>query len=153
MKQILLTLKVAMTTALLALPLSAIGNTLNKVFDINIENVYNMYIDASASINGELTFCFQTSDKLIKTNLQGEVIERTNNPYRYFTVLNGDTLILKGHAVIDINGETVVDYYGIRGSYQYIAASSAGIFVFQNVGNGSSVQDFLNGKRLFLPPI
>lgn len=152
MKQILLTLKAAMTTSLLALPLSAIGNTLNKVFDINIENVYNMYIDASASINGELTFCFQTSDKLIKTNLQGEVIERTNNPYRYFTVLNGDTLILKGHAVIDINGDTIVDYYGIRGSYQFIAASSSGIFVFQNVnvnGATSSVHDFLSHKIIF----
>ena len=152
MKQILLTLKVAMTTALLALPLSAIGNTV-KVFDINIENVYNMYIDASASINGELTFCFQTSDKLIKTNLQGEVNEQTNNPYRYFTVLNGDTLILKGHAVIDINGDTIVDYYGIRGSYQFIAASSSGIFVFQNVnvnGATSSVQNFLSRNSVFV---
>lgn len=145
MRNLLHTQRIAMTLLSLALPLLAVGNTV-KVFDLAIDNVYNIYIDTTDS---EVSFCFQTSDKLIKTNPQGEVIERTNNPYRYFTVLNGDTLILKGHAVIDINGETVVDYYGIRGSYQYIAASSAGIFVFQNVGNGSSVQDFLNGKRLF----
>ena len=145
MRNMLHTLRIAMTIASFMLPLFAVGNTV-KVFDLDIDNVYNIYID---DIDGNVTFCFQTSDKLIKTNPQGEIIETTGNPYRYFTVLNGDTLILKGHAVIDINGETIVDYYGIKGSYQYIAASQAGIFVFQNVGNGSSVQDFLGGKRIF----
>ena len=151
MKPCLLKLKVVMTTLLLALPLLAIGNTV-KVFDLNIDNVYNMYIDSPDSANGELIFCFQTSDKLIKTNLQGEVIEITDNPYRYFTVLNGDTLILKDHTVFDTNGDTIVDYYGIRGSYQFIAASSSGIFVFQNVnvnGASSSVHDFLSQKIIF----
>ena len=149
MKQILLTLKAAMTTALLALPLLAVGNTV-KVFDLDIDNVYNIYIDDA---DGVVTFCFQTSDKLIKTNPQGEIIETTGNPYRYFTVLNGDTLILKDHSVIDVNGNTIVDYYGIRGSYQYIAASQAGIFVFQNVnvnGVSSSVQNFMGGNMVFI---
>ena len=101
MKRILLTLKVAITTVLLALPMMAIGETPVKVFDLGIDNVYNIYIDSPVSSDGEPTFCFQTSDKLIKTDSQGKIIAETANPYRYFTVFNGDTLILKGYYVIN----------------------------------------------------
>lgn len=151
MKQFSLNLKVAMTTALLALPVMVIGGNPIKVFDFGIDNVYNIYIDPPVSSDGEPTFCFQTSDKLIKTDPQGKIIAETANPYRYFTVLNGDTLILKGYAVINTKGDTVAHAYGINGSYQYLAVSSSGIYVFQNMKYGtSSVMDFLSNNRRFM---
>lgn len=151
MKRILLTLKVAITTVLLALPMMAIGETPVKVFDLGIDNVYNIYIDSPVSSDGEPTFCFQTSDKLIKTDSQGKIIAETANPYRYFTVFNGDTLILKGYNVINAKGDTVAHAYGINGSYQYLAVSSSGVYVFQYMKYGTSnVMDFLSNDIRFM---
>lgn len=148
-------LKVATTIALLTFPLLAMGGDPIKVFGLNIDNVYNMYIDDPGSADGEVIFCFQTTNQLIKTNAKGQVVKTTPNPYQYFSVFGGDTLILNGHSVVNEEGNIVVDYPVINGSYEYITASSSGIYVFQNVytnrpvDTASSVQNFRTRTKVF----
>ena len=60
-----------------------------KVFELDSEdagNVYNMYIDSVGATDGKAVFCFQAStQKLIKTDSRGSVIEVTANPYANHT--------------------------------------------------------------------
>ena len=123
-----------------------------KIFDIDIDDeVYNIYIDSVGTASGNVEFCFQTkAGKLIKTDFNGNVIKTTDNPYKFFTILNGDTLILKGHAVVNISGDTIADYYKNGVLYNYIAASSSGIYVFI-AGRGTDVyvKNYLNYDKMF----
>ena len=155
MKHCIIYLKVTMTIALLIFPLLAMGEDPIKVFDLNIDNVYNLYIDNPGLADEEIIFCFQTTNQLIKTNAKGQVVETIINPYQYFSVYEGDTLILKGHSVINEEGNIVVDYPEINGSYEYITVSSSGIYVFQKVysnrpvNTASSVQNFRTRTKVF----
>jgi len=102
---------------LFAFVLSALNSTAQygwnavKVFDFDAEDkVYNMYIDSVGGADGDAVFCFQSdsTNRLIKTDLYGEIIQISDNPYRAFTVFNGDTLVSAADAVINIkSGDTV----------------------------------------------
>ena len=102
-----------------------------KVFDFDPkDDVYNMYIDSVGSSNGSAVFCFQTDStkKLIKTDFKGAVISETVNPYRYFSVQNGDTLIsIKGGVMNLTTGDTIfnlpTDFICLN-----ITSSSTGIY-------------------------
>lgn len=131
-----------------------------KVFDLDVDDarsVYSMYIDSVGTTDGEAIFCFQqflSTDafKLIKTDLSGNVIEVTDNPYPHFSVLNGDTLICRNNKVV-INassGDTIYThsvYYCLR-----IAASSSQAYVYienpYRNGRPSYVINCLNEKRI-----
>ena len=137
-------------------------DTLNavKVFDLDVDDarsVYSMYIDSVGTTDGEAIFCFQqflstNTLKLIKTDLSGNVIEVTDNPYPDFSVLNGDTLICRYNNVV-INassGDTIYKhyaYYCLR-----IAASSSQAYVYienpYRNGRPSYVINCLNEKRI-----
>lgn len=104
-----------------------------KVFDLRIDEIYNIYIDSLDSASGETVFCFQTTDgKLIKTDIEGKIISTINNPYLYYTLLDGDTLILKDGVVINEKGDTITKTIGLDSKYQctYIASSPLGIYVY-----------------------
>ncbi|MBO7049067.1 MAG: hypothetical protein J6W42_00440 [Bacteroidaceae bacterium] len=131
-----------------------------KVFDLDVDDarsVYSMYIDSVGTTDGEAIFCFQqflSTDtlKLIKTDLSGNVIEVTDNPYPDFSVLNGDTLICRNNKVV-INassGDTIYKhfaYYCLR-----IAASFSQAYVYienpYRNGRPSYVINCLNEKRI-----
>ena len=135
----------ALAVALLALPLWVDAN-ITKVFDLDIENVYNFFIDSTNTANKEVIFCFQTPDKIIKTDSSGAIISIDNNPYKYFTVQDGETLILQGHSIINAEGTAIADYYKSGAEYAFIAASSSGIYVFQKEKRRVSIINFLNNK-------
>lgn len=123
-----------------------------KFFEFNIDDeVYNIYIDSVGTASGNVEFCFQTkAGKLIKTDFNGNVIKTTDNPYKFFTILNGDTLILNGHAVVNVKGDTIADYIKNTANYKFIAASSSGIYVF--IGSRSMdvyVKNYLNYDKVF----
>lgn len=124
-----------------------------KVFDLDTDDfVYNIYIDSIETADGEPVFCFQTtySKKLIKTNSKGEVIDVTDNPYFYFTILNGDTL-LSGSVVKNTSGDTIAAFNQSRAHYGIIVASSLGIYVYvvSEVRNHyTHVVNYLNNKEI-----
>ena len=124
-----------------------------KVFDLNTDDfVYNMYIDSVGTPDGGPVFCFQTSysKKLIKTNSKGEVIEETDNPYVFYTILNGDTL-LSGSVVKNTRGETIAAFSQRYAAYTRIAASSNGIYVYiisEVRGHTTHVVNFLNSEEI-----
>ena len=110
-----------------------------KVFDFDpgTESVYNLYIDTIDTIHSGPIFCFQTETRtigkksLIKTDDNGSVLQTTLNPYKFYTILNGDTLILKNDEVTNIYGETISSCYRSGHEHAYIAASSMGIYVYE----------------------
>ena len=104
-----------------------------KVFQIEIDSVYNIYIDSIGTTSGDVEFCFQTTtDKLIKTNIKGTVLNTTDNPYKYFTFWKGDTIILQDFSILYVNGDTIanVTRYTESDKFRLISASSDGIFVY-----------------------
>ena len=139
MKQFILNLKVAMTIALLAFPLLATGQNgtlpnvqwnATKVFDLGLEQVYNLYIDTLGLNDVETVICFQTKDgKLIKTDFNGNILSTEDNPYTYFACSEGDTLIIDGYSIVNEKGETL--NYVIPSDYcSYITVSKKGFYVF-----------------------
>ena len=146
MKKYMLKNIVALTIALLTFPLlaSSQNGTLpnvqwnaTKVFDLDLEQVYNLYIDTLGLNDVETVICFQTKDgKLIKTDFSGNILRTEDNPYTYFTSYNGDTVIIKGTNLVNEKGDTIVkmsDKY----NYSYIAASQSSIYV-QQIREGAS---------------
>ena len=146
MKYNLHRIKCCITTVLLALPSVVTGQDKPyydydkdavKVFDLDIDSVYNIYIDSVGTVSGAVEVCFQTtSGKLIRTDREGAVLSTKTNPYTYFTFFEGDTLILKDSTVVNTIGDTIaVAMYSDGNLMQchYIAASQYGIYVF--VGN------------------
>lgn len=127
-----------------------------KVFDFDLEdagNVYEMYIDSVGATDGNAVFCFQVStQKLIKTDSKGNVIEVTSNPYADHTIYNGDTLYITypGVVVNTTSGDTVLRSYG-RYICRDITASSSGIYVFLfNTSRGPSiVKSVLTNEKIF----
>ena len=99
-----------------------------KVFQVDIDSIYNFYIDTIGTTSGEVEFCFQTTtDKLIKTNIEGNILSTTNNPYKYYTVFDEDTLILNGCYIIK-NKDTIA--YASDTMCRLITASQSGIYVY-----------------------
>ena len=103
-----------------------------KVFDLDTvfaDSVYNMYIDSVRTTNGDAVFCFQSDSNLIRTDFNGKLINKSVNPYKYFAILNGDTLITERNGVKNVTSGDYIfktsDWY----SYGPIAASSSGIYV------------------------
>ena len=144
MKQLFLTPRIAMTTVLLTLSLMTVGqdkagSKINwkavKVFELNIDSVYNIYVDTLDNANNEASFCFQTkTGKLVKTNTNGTVTSTEESPYTYFTCYNGDTLILGDSAVINEQGVVKAEYRPRDLSttqHSYITACSSDIFIFE----------------------
>ena len=117
MRKLHVRLHVAMTIALLTFPLlaSSQNGTLpnvqwnaTKVFDLGLEQVYNLYIDTLGLNDVETVICFQTKDgKLIKTDFNGNILRTEDNPYTYFTCYKGDTLIIKGNSFVNEKGDTL----------------------------------------------
>ena len=108
-----------------------------KVFELDTDSVYNFYIDTIGTGSGNTEFCFQTvTGKLVKTDSQGSVLSITDNPYTYFTVLNGDTLILNDLKVENTKGDSIASVLkegetrSVSSESHYIAASSSGIYVY-----------------------
>ena len=119
-----------------------------KVFDLNTvfaDSVYNMYIDSVGTTNGDAVFCFQSDSNLIMTDFNGEIIDESVNPYKYFATLNGDTLITERNGVKNVTSGDYIfktsDWY----SYGPIAASSSGIYVSLYM---EYVLDCLNNKAI-----
>lgn len=113
-----------------------------KVFELDIDSIYNFYIDTIDANDGVVDFCFQTmSDNLVKTDANGTKHSITNNPYKYFYLLNSDTIILGNHSVIKNNRDTicVLPDKGTASYLSYIAASSNGTYVYYYAGWGSFV--------------
>jgi len=154
MKHSVLYMKVVMAIMLLSLPLVAIGQgksgfVINwsavKVFELDIDSVYNIYIDTLNDNNVDAEFCFQTvTGKLVKTDPQGSILSITDNPYTYFTVFNGDTLILNDLKVENTKGDSIASVLhegetrSALSESHYIAASSSGIYVYWGVNAGST---------------
>ena len=140
MKQFILNLKVAMTIALLSFPLLATGQNgtlpnvqwnATKVFDLGLEQVYNLYIDTLGLNDVETVICFQTKDgKLIKTDFNGNILRTEDNPYTYFTCYKGDTLIIKGLSIVNEKGDTL-KLWKDNGEYSYIAATQSSVYVYE----------------------
>ena len=105
-----------------------------KVFELDAEDdVYSIYIDSVGSSDGNAVFCFQTdsTNKLIKTDFKGDIIEVTENPYRFFSVLNGDTIISTYEAIINIaSGDTIAQKFKFYQN-RNIVTSISGVYVFQ----------------------
>ena len=107
-----------------------------KVFELDTDSVYNFYIDTIGTGSGNAEFCFQTvTGKLVKTDSQGSILSITDNPYTYFTVFNGDTLILNDLKVENTKGDSiscVLKEGETRTTFEshYIVASSLGIYVY-----------------------
>ena len=121
-----------------------------KVFELDTDSVYNFYIDTIGTGSGNTEFCFQTvTGKLVKTDSQGSVLSITDNPYTYFTVLNGDTLILNDLKVENTKGDSIASVLkegetsSVSSESHYIAASSSGIYVYwgQNARSKRYSQD------------
>ena len=113
-----------------------------KVFKLDIDSIYNFYVDTIDSNDGVVDFCFQTmSDKLIKTDANGTKHCITNNPYKYYYLLDSDTIILENHSVIKNIRDTicVLPEKGAASFLSYVAASSNGTYVYYYAGWGSFV--------------
>ena len=106
------------------------GNNSNvtKVFQADIDSIYNFYIDSIGSTSGDVEFCFQTvSGYLVKTDIDGTIISKESNPYKYFTVYDGDTLVLSNGSVIK-GDDTIANARDTL--CRLIAASHDGLFVY-----------------------
>ena len=131
-------IKAIITTIWMAFPL--LGTSQNndlpkiqwnaiKVFDLGLDQVYNLYIDTLGFNGVETVICFQTkTGQLIKTDLDGNILKTGNNPYSYFTSYKGDTLIIKGANIINEKGDTV-SKLSDKYTYSYIAASQSSIYI------------------------
>ena len=159
MKRMIFNLKRSMTIALLLLSLYSMGqDQMNtdfkwnavKVFDLDIDDVYNIYIDTLNAANGEAAFCFQTnSGKLIKTDIKGATLSTVDNPNTYFTCYNGDTLILTGNTLVYGNGNVLyelptltVPLWSIQ--YSYITVSPSGLLVSEFHDYNSAVAEYIS---------
>ena len=132
------TIKSIITTIWMAFPLLATSQNndlpqiqwnATKVFDIDLDQVYNLYIDTMGYNNIETAICFQTkTGKLIKTDFDGILLSTEVTPYTYFTFYKGDTIIIKDHIIINEKGDTVSNLSD-KSTYSYIAASQSYIYV------------------------
>ena len=104
------------------------GQNISLVFQVDIDSIYNFYIDSIGSTSGDVEFCFQTvSGYLVKTDIDGTIISKESNPYKYFTVYDGDTLVLSNGSVI--KGDDIIA--NARDTLcRLIAASHDGLFVY-----------------------
>lgn len=135
-----------------------------KVFQIEIDSVYNFYIDSIGTISGGAEVCFQTTtNKLVKTSINGTVLSTTGNPYKYFTFWNGDTIILENKSILSVNGDTIANATGavaLSAECRFIVASTDGIYIYvggdiNTNGTGWSwqIQNVLSKKDNNNPPI
>ena len=123
-----------------------------KVFDFDPETereVYNFYIDTTDTNFDEPVFCFQIGGmKLIKTDINGSVLQNSPAPYIYYTIFNGDTLVLKNDQVTTVDGETIASCYRGGHEHNYLAASSMGIYVFEGSrANDNGIINVMNNKE------
>lgn len=105
-----------------------------KVFQVEIDSVYNFYIDTIGTTSGGVEICFQTTTgKLVKTNISGTILNMTDNPYKYFTFWNGDTIILQNKSILSVKGDTIAKPVApvvTSSECRLIAASSEGIYIY-----------------------
>ena len=132
-----------------------------KVFDFDPgteRGVYNFYIDTTDTNYSEPVFCFQTSDrdmKLIKTDFNSSILQMSPAPYIYYTIFNGDTLILKSNSdnVTTVNGDTIASCYRSAYEHAFLAVSSMGIYVFEyarRVDDNGIINVMNNKERSFI---
>ena len=127
-----------------------------KVFELETDDyVYNIIIDSIETADGEPVFCFQTkySQKIIKTSSKGVVIDVIDNPYPYFTILNGDTIISSSNAVINAtSGDSILNLPGNVYISSYIASSSNRIYYYLDHRKRSPtpcVIEIITGKTMY----
>ena len=145
MKHSVIYLKVVMAVMMPSLPLVVIGqdksgSVINwnavKVFDLGVDNVYNIYIDTLDADNVDAVLCFQTKrGELVKTDLNGAVLGVKDNPYEYFACFNGDTLLCGNKSVINQRGDSIASYMSIEpltARRGYISACQSNIFIFES---------------------
>ena len=108
-----------------------------KAFDLDTDSIYNFHIDTIGTESGNAVFCFQTiTGKLVKTDSDGCIISTTPNPYKYFAVYQGDTLILDDTIVINSKGDHIASilYEGEDRPELYeshfISVSPSGIYTY-----------------------
>lgn len=151
-------IKAIITTIWMAFPL--LGTSQNndlpqiqwnaiKVFDLGLDQVYNLYIDTLGFNGVETVICFQTkTGQLIKTDFDGTILSAEKNPYTYFACSDGDSLIIDGYSIVNEKGETL--NYVIPSDYcSYITVSKKGVYVF--AGYNHSVVGYIAGfyKKTF----
>ena len=133
-----------------------------KVFDLDTDSIYNFYIDTIGTESGNAVFCFQTiTGKLIKTDSDGSIISTTPNPYKYFAVYQGDTLILDDTIVINSNGDHIASilYEGEKRwelfESHFISVSPSGIYTYWGLNPhsteasyGDKIRNVIGSDRL-----
>lgn len=127
-----------------------------KVFELDLDgnNVCYMYIDTVEAMDGGVVFCFQTSDnKIIKTDAQGNIIDRTEALYHFdFAIYNGDTLYIDipGCVINATSGDTI--YQSLSYIPISIAASPYGIYLYlirEGRRCGHRVSNILNKTTIY----
>lgn len=107
-----------------------------KVFEpdtIGIGGLSDMYIDSVGAKEEGAVFCFYTMKdsiwKILRTDIEGRVIDLTDKPAYTYTVYNGDTLYIDPHGIMvnAASGDTITNGVGVTVG---IAASPSGIYVF-----------------------
>lgn len=132
-----------------------------KMFDFDAHEVQVMQIDTIGAADDEIVFSFLTSyvvdsstftQKIIRTNTNGEFISETDYPYPfgYYTVMdNGDTLITTGNYVINVTRQDTI-YYTVNICYA-ISATSSGIYVYMWDGTRRYpfIMNIVNKEKIF----
>lgn len=132
-----------------------------KMFDFDAHEVQVMQIDTIGAADDEIAFSFLTSyvvdsstftQKIIRTNTNGEFISETDYPYPfgYYTVMdNGDTLITAGNYVINVTRQDTI-YYTVNICYA-ISATSSGIYVYMWDGTRHYpfIMNIVNKEKIF----
>ncbi|MBR4594738.1 MAG: hypothetical protein IKO33_09225 [Bacteroidaceae bacterium] len=120
-----------------------------KAFDLDTDSIYNFYIDTIGTESGNAVFCFQTiTGKLVKTDSDGSIISTTPNPYKYFAVYQGDTLILDDTIVINSKGDHIASilYEGEDRPELYeshfISVSPSGIYTYWGLNPHSTKSSY-----------
>ena len=133
-----------------------------KAFDLDTDSIYNFYIDTIGTESGNAVFCFQTiTGKLVKTDSDGSIISTTPNPYKYFAVYQGDTLILDDTIVINSNGDHIASilYEGEKRwelfESHFISVSPSGIYTYWGLNPhstkasyGDKIRNVIGSDRL-----
>ena len=108
-----------------------------KVFEpdtIGIGGLSDMYIVSVGAKEEGAWFCFYTMKdsiwKILRTDIEGRVIDLTDKPAYTYTVYNGDTLYIDPHGIMvnAASGDTITNGVGVTVG---IAASPSGIYVFR----------------------
>ena len=135
-----------------------------KVFELNIDSVYGMYIDTVGTTNGDVFFCFykrinSSQTSIIKTDINGNVIDVIDEipsvDLTVFTIYNGDTIYITNYTAMIINatnGDTI-DGPTTSSFPEFIAASSSNVYCFyRHIGakkNLSHVYNLFNHNAIY----